>query len=251
MNIKNMDIVREYGRPPFRAIVLHGGPGAPGCAAGLCRGAAERGIPVLEHLQTADTFVGLMEEILSIMKRYSMEQTILIGHSFGSWLAWCFAEKYPSMVQKIILAGGGPLEAKYLQDIIRTRNERKSQGIEDTDNYCALPGTSEDMLFFNKEQYEALMAEAFALRESGDLLKRALRVQCPVTLIQGDYDPHPAEGVYAPLAGRLPQFSYYILEKCGHDPWKEKYARTRFLDLLEAEVNYLIKPAELRTSRLL
>ena len=94
MNIKKMDIVCEYGRPPFRAIVLHGGPGAPGCAAGLCRGAAERGIPVLEHLQTADTFVGLMEEILSIMKRYSMEQTILIGHSFGSWLAWCFAEKY-------------------------------------------------------------------------------------------------------------------------------------------------------------
>lgn len=109
MNIKNMDIVREYGRPPFRAIVLHGGPGAPRCAAGLCRGAAERGIPVLEHLQAADTFVGLMEEILSIMKRYSMERTILIGHSFGSWLAWCFAEKYPSMVQKIILAGGGPL----------------------------------------------------------------------------------------------------------------------------------------------
>ena len=104
-----MDIVCEYGRPPFRAIVLHGGPGAPGCAAGLCRGVAERGIPVLEHLQTADTFVGLMEEILSIMKRYSMEQTILIGHSFGSWLAWCFAEKYPSMVQKIILAGGGHL----------------------------------------------------------------------------------------------------------------------------------------------
>lgn len=125
-------------------------PRAPGCAAGLCRGAAERGIPVLEHLQTADTFVGLMEEILSIMKRYSMEQTILIGHSFGSWLAWCFAEKYPSMVQKIILAGGGPLEAKYLQDIIRTRNERKSQGIEDTDNYCALPGTSEDMLFLTR-----------------------------------------------------------------------------------------------------
>lgn len=29
MNIKNMDIVREYGRPPFRAIVLHGGPGLP------------------------------------------------------------------------------------------------------------------------------------------------------------------------------------------------------------------------------
>lgn len=34
MNIKKMDIVCEYGRPPFRAIVLHGGPGAPGCAAG-------------------------------------------------------------------------------------------------------------------------------------------------------------------------------------------------------------------------
>lgn len=234
MNINNMDIVREYGQPPFRAIVLHGGPGAPGCAAGLCRGIAERGIPVLEHLQTADTFDDLMEEILSIMKRYSMERTILVGHSFGSWLAWCFAEKYPSMVQKIILTGGAPLEAKYLQDIIRTRNERKSQGKEDTDNYCALPGTSEDMLFFNKEQHEVLMAEAFTLRESGELLKRALRVRCPVILLQGDYDPHPVEGVCAPLAGRLPQFSYYVLEKCGHDPWKEKYARKRFLDLLKA-----------------
>lgn len=53
------------------------------------------------------------------------------------------------------------------------------------------------------------------------------------------------------MCRRLPQFSYYVLEKCGHDPWKEKYARKRFLDLLEAEVNYLIKPAELRTSRLL
>lgn len=67
MNIKNMDIVREYGRPPFRAIVLHGGPGAPGCAAGLCRGAAERGIPVLEHN-------GYMTEAVRAMCSWAKEQ---------------------------------------------------------------------------------------------------------------------------------------------------------------------------------
>lgn len=29
-----MELVREYGEAPYRFLVLHGGPEAPGCAAG-------------------------------------------------------------------------------------------------------------------------------------------------------------------------------------------------------------------------
>lgn len=42
MNIKNMDIVREYGRPPFRAVACTEAPGLPdvpqACAEGLPNG---------------------------------------------------------------------------------------------------------------------------------------------------------------------------------------------------------------------
>lgn len=231
-----MNIVREYGHKPFQAIVLHGGPGAPGCAAGLCRGMLERRISVLEHLQTAHTIDGLIEEILSIMNRYAIDTITLVGHSFGTWLALLFTELYPMKVNKVILTGCAPLEAKYLQDIIRTREERTAQGKDDTDNYCALSDSSEDMLFFNEAQHKALMAEAFALRENGEMLQRALRVTCPVVAIHGSYDPHPVEGIRAPLENKLPQFRMTVLEQCGHDPWNERYARTPFFELLEAEM---------------
>lgn len=230
-----MDIVREYGRASFRAIVLHGGPGAPGCAAGLCRGMFEREISVLEHLQTAHTINGLIEEIHSIMSHYALGTTTLIGHSFGTWLALLFAEQYPAKVNKVILTGCAPLEAKYLQDIIRTRRERTTQGKDDTDNYCALPNSGNDMLCFNETQHKALVAEAFALRENGAMLQRAFRVACPVIAIHGAYDPHPVEGIRAPLENKLPLFRMTVLEQCGHDPWKERLARTQFFELLEAE----------------
>ena len=35
-----------------------------------------------------------------------------------------------------------------------------------------------------------------------------------------------------PMAGK-DNFSMTVLERCGHDPWKEKYARDAFFDLLK------------------
>lgn len=77
--------------PPYNVIVLHGGPGAPGCAAGLCRILGEE-TGVLEHLQKSRTIDGLMDEILYLIKKYTLSQIILVGHSFGAWLALLFAE---------------------------------------------------------------------------------------------------------------------------------------------------------------
>lgn len=235
MSFPTMDIVREYGQPPFQAIVLHGGPGAPGCAAGLCKGMFERQISVLEHLQMAHTLNGLIEEIVLIMQRYALDKITLVGHSFGTWLAFLFAEQYPEKMNKIILTGCAPLEAKYLQSIIHTREKRRELGRQDTDNYCALPNLDDDMLYFDEVQHKSLMAEAFALRESGDVLQRALHVMCPVIALHGAYDPHPVDGIRAPLENTLPKFRMTVLEQCGHDPWKEKYSRDTFLDLLEAQ----------------
>lgn len=229
-----MTDVRQYGTSPYSTVILHGGPGAPGCAAGLCR-ALEPYCSVLEHLQKARTVDGLMEEILALLDRYNLEKPILTGHSYGAWLALLFAAKYPDRVGKIILIGCGPLKQEYLADIIRTRSERRKQGI-DTDNYCILPDAGGDMLYFDEEQHISLMNEATVLRQSGILLERALGVKCPVVMFHGEYDPHPAAGSVGLLEGKLPEFRSYLLECCGHDPWKETYAREEFVRLLTKEV---------------
>jgi len=55
----------------------------------------------------------------------------------------------------------------------------------------------------------------------------------PVTAIHGDYDSHPAEGVRLPLFSVLKNFQFILLEKCGHTPWNERYARDQFFGVLK------------------
>lgn len=224
---------RKYGAPPWQAIVLHGGPGAPGCAAGLCRGLeAEYGI--IEHLQKARSIEGLTEEIKGLMDECELRKTALIGHSFGAWLALLFAWKYPERVSRVILIGCGPLEQKYLPELIKTREARKQAGV-DTDNFCPIPGSGGDMLYFDEEQHHALMKEAMNLRESGELLNRAKAVDCPIIAFHGIYDPHPVDGIRKPLTGQE-NFRLIEMERCGHDPWKEKWAREIFFEKLCKEI---------------
>ena len=225
---------RRYGNAPYRALVLHGGPGAPGCAAGLCRGLQESGLSVLEHLQQGKTAAELMDEILGILDAHGVEKITMVGHSYGAWLALLFAAKHPHRVEKTILIGCGPLEETYLPQLLETRAQRKAQGLDATDNYCALPGSSGDMLYFDKEQHISLMEEMTALRKSGELLKTALSVPGKITAIHGAYDPHPVEALRV-LANGASEFTMHVLEQCGHDPWKERYAREEFFELLMRE----------------
>ena len=51
-------------------------------------------------------------------------------------------------------------------------------------------------------------------------------------LIQGESDPHPAKGVMIPLQENGVQCETYILDKCGHNPFMEKYAKAEFYKIL-------------------
>ena len=225
---------RQYGEAPWKAIVLHGGPGAPGCAAGLCRRLSEC-FGVVEHLQRAKSIDGLLAEISGVMDACHVGQTILIGHSFGAWLALLFAARYPQRVSKVILIGCGPLEQRYLPELIRTREERKNAGVENTDNYRPLPGSGGDMLYFDEEQHMALMKEAMTLRENGQLLAYARQVECPIVAFHGNYDPHPVKGIGEPMKDKR-NFRLIPMERCGHDPWKETWAREPFFEKICAEL---------------
>ena len=69
-----------------------------------------------------------------------------------------------------------------------------------------------------------------------DMLGLADWVKCPVVALHGDYDPHPAEGVEAPLSERLDDFRFCLLQNCGHKPWIERGARAEFYRVLGREL---------------
>jgi pimeloyl-ACP methyl ester carboxylesterase len=74
------------------------------------------------------------------------------------------------------------------------------------------------------------------MRRSGELLRRARMVRCPVVAIHGDADSSPAAGVAEPLSAALEEFRFIVLDRCGHTPWLERYATDEFYSTLLAEI---------------
>ena len=120
--IRFMKNIRLYGQKPYSVAVIHGGPGAPGSMAPVANGLKEK-YGVIEPLQSADSVDG---QIRGTLQHSLMEYDapfILIGHSWGAWLVWMLAAKYPKMVRHIILVGSGPFDEKYTCDMMKTRLE--------------------------------------------------------------------------------------------------------------------------------
>ena len=53
-------------------------------------------------------------------------------------------------------------------------------------------------------------------------------------MIHGAVDPHPGPMFRDSLLPVLPQLEYAELERCGHYPWRERYAREEFWRVLRA-----------------
>ncbi|MFL5705970.1 MAG: alpha/beta fold hydrolase [Ktedonobacteraceae bacterium] len=264
-----MENFRKYGSKPFRVAVIHGGPGAAGEVAPIARKLGEtRG--VLEPLQTAKTLDGQVEELRLVVEQNATKPVVFIGHSWGAWLSFIVAAKYPELVRKLMLVGSGPFAEKYVELIAENRLRRLSRAekeeylhivgmlnrSETPDSHVSLSRLGElahkadtydpieilkdppalDVVDQSDEIYKGVWPEAARMRQTGELLKLAVAITCPVIAIHGDCDSHPAEGIQEPLAANVKDFRMVILEKCGHDPWRERHARDTFYEILEHEL---------------
>lgn len=189
-----------------------------------------------------------MDELHETLCANAVEPIILIGHSWGAWLAWMYAAAYPARVKKLILVGSGPFKASYAKGIDAVRKSRLSveQAAENdmfahlhiTDDYSPMDiaADAEDLLEGDGTALLSIWSEAARMRANGTLLALAKKICCPVIAIHGDYDPHPAEGVRIPLEKRLNNFQFYLLPRCGHSPWKEQYAAEAFYEIILNEL---------------
>lgn len=258
-----MENLRKYGYPPYKVALIHGGPGAAGEMTSVAKEISSN-FGVLEPLQTKKTIDLQLTELKEVLEKNIDSPIVLVGYSWGAWLAFIFTAKNPSFVKKLILVSSGPFEAKYAEKIMPTRLSRLSEK-EKTElnslmeNLNTKKGKEKDDVFkkageiigkadlynpiSDKEDmevqsdiYESIWPAADKLRKTGELLSYAKDINIPVVAIHGDYDPHPSEGVEKPLSQTLENFKFILLPKCGHTPWQEKEARENFFKVLWEEI---------------
>jgi len=262
--VRTKNNLRRYGKSPFTVALIHGGPGAAGEMSPVAE-ELSKSFGVLEPLQTADSIGGQVEELRETLKRYSGGTATLVGYSWGAWLSYIVAAKYPEIVKKLILVGSGPFEAKYAKNIPSTRrgrlNDREKKEAESllnklegqksynpdvldrfgrliskADSYKPVP-EGDVRIEVRQDIFRNVWPEASKIRASGELLKLGQKIRCHVVAIHGDYDPHPADGVREPLDRVIRDFRFILLKNCGHKPWIEKEAKDQFYEILKKELS--------------
>lgn len=114
---------RRYGLPPFALAVVHGGPGAAGEMAPVARELSMiQG--VLEPMQTAGTLDGQVEELKVLLEKNASPPMTLIGFSWGAWLSFILAARYPDLVKRLVLVASGPFQERYARQILPIRLSR-------------------------------------------------------------------------------------------------------------------------------
>lgn len=259
-----MRTVRKWGHGPYPLAVIHGGPGAPGEMAPVARElSAFTG--VLEPFQTEMTLDGQVQELRQILEEEAQVPATLVGFSWGAFLSWLTAARYPHLVRKLVLVSSAPFEESYAASITRTRLDRltpagrtevralmarlEDPAATDKDALLARFGTllchadaydpvsyADEAFHTQYSVFRGVWDQACDLRKNGVLTQMARSIRCPVVAIHGDYDPHPAKGVEEPLSQICPDFRFILLKKCGHRPWIERNASDAFYEALVREI---------------
>lgn len=262
-----MENCRIYGSAPYSVAVIHGGPGATGEMAPVARELARRR-GILEPLQTATSLEGQVDELRSTLELRAVVPVVLIGFSWGAWLSYIIAARYPELARKLLLVSSGPFEERYAAQLEETRWKRLNveqreewqaigQALCDpitrdkdallarlgilaasTDTYDRIPAASEpsDAFVAQGDVFQSVWEIAAEWRRSGRLLELGRHIRCPVIAFHGDYDPHPAEGVRKPLSALLKDFRFVLLKNCGHTPWLERQAKDSFYEAIQREL---------------
>jgi len=252
---------RTYGTSGPVAVVLHGGPGAPGYMAPVARGLAHS-FRVLEPFQrgsgdeplTVATHVADLHELVE--SRCGTARPALVGHSWGAMLALAYAAAHPGRATSLVLIGCGTFDPLARERMRATREERMDDRLRqrmddlpqehpDPDERLRMLGDLTSSL----DSYELVTArqeggacdarahqetweDMLRLQEQGVYPAAFAAIDAPVLMLHGAFDPHPGPMIRASLEPHLPQLEYREWERCGHYPWLEKAAREEFYAVL-------------------
>jgi pimeloyl-ACP methyl ester carboxylesterase len=244
--------------------VLHGGPAAAGNAAPIARelGASFCAIEPLQRGSgdtplTVDRHIADLHELIA--RREAPSPPALVGESWGAMLALCYAAAHPEFRGPLALIGCGTFDQTTRSVFERTLRERMSPATQARIDTLSRQGDCPDAI----EEKIALVLPHYAFsalpreepdiepsppfdmrahRETWDDMLRLQRegrypaafsaIRSPVLMMHGDYDPHPGPLIRDSLVPFIPRLEYYQMARCGHEPWRERYARDFFFATL-------------------
>ena len=254
--------IRRYGNRGPNVVVLHGGPGAPGSAAGLARALADE-FSVLEPLQRRSGIVPLtVSQHVEDLAAIAPIGSAIVGHSWGAMLGLSFAACFPDRVSSMALVGCGTYDEEcraqfrsrldaLMDDATRLRLETLklraamevdpdvrdavvrqrgdlTMSIEAYDLMDSVDDPRDAMQYDGGANVET-WNDVLRLQREGMEPQRFSRISCPVLMLHGNIDPHPGAATRDLLRRFIPHLQYVEFEKCGHEPWKEQHARHPFL----------------------
>jgi len=249
------------GRP---LIVIHGGPGLTqdyllpqlnelaennfvifydqrGCG----RSTGE----INEQTINIPTFVNDLD---NIRMAFNFDKVSILGHSWGGFLAMCYAIAHPDALNRLILSSPIPASSEdfalfinertrrispYQDEMTAIRNSREfREGNPDTierlhriifRTYCYLPEKA-DLLNLRMTPVASINgAKIFELirentfNKSFDLRAALKALKIPTLVIHGDADPIPAITAQN-IHESIPGSTYVLLKNCGHFPYVEQ-----------------------------
>lgn len=253
--------VRSYGSSGPAVAVLHGGPGAPGYVAPVARGLADA-FRVIEPFQrrsgdgplTVARHVEDLREVLA--STFPGERPALVGSSWGAMLALAFAAEHPAAAGPLVLVGSGTFdpesrrlyreatESRMTEDL-RRRLAAMEAEVADPDERmrrrgdlllplsCVDPVTRDlECPEVDSRGLEETWNDMLRLQDEGVYPAAFARIESPVLMLHGTFDPHPGRAIRDGLAPHLRRLEYREWDRCGHFPWIERAVREEFFRVL-------------------
>lgn len=248
---------RLYGAPPYKTMILHGGPGAIGDVSELC-------LYISDFQSVLEPFMieKSIQKQIDLLKKELSSPVTLVGYSWGAMMAILLANTYPELIEKLILISCPPLNSEDAQLIMKTRMQRLTE--EERHKFTDLMQQAEeaksdviktnimleslkitdkadmvnpmmldyDSMDFKLDVYEALWPPTSEFRTEGKFIEAVKNIQKPITFIHGAYDPHPISSIQK-IIPDLYNAKLHTIENCGHTPWLEKDAKDSFFALLK------------------
>jgi len=181
-------------------------------------------------------------------------------------LALAYAAVYPNSAGPVVLVGCGTFDKTSRSQIKKTNDERMTSELRERlsvlEKTISDPGElmqKKHELLGMLDTYEPVESDPFdnpedtcpqepfdmrafeetwndmtRLQEEGVYPKAFAAIKSPVIMLHGTYDPHPGDMIHASLQHYIQDMEYHRLDRCGHSPWIEKYARDEFFAILRA-----------------
>ncbi|MFO7624677.1 MAG: alpha/beta hydrolase [Anaerolineales bacterium] len=152
-----------------------------------------------------------LDDLLALLQALGIHTASLIGHSDGGTLSLYFAEKYPHLVERmIIVAAHIYVEPKMAPGIEELRAAFEGEP-KFREGMCRVHGEKWERVFWN--WYEGWVNEATLNWDMRPLLHR---VACPVLVVQGQEDEHATPRHAIDLASAIPSAQLWLVEGGSH-----------------------------------